>query len=309
MDIILVLAGLALILGGANYMTDGSAALAKRFRVSEFVIGLTVVALGTSAPELVVSTLSALNGSGAMAIGNVVGSNSFNTYVVLGLCALFTPVVLTERNMKIDIPMGILGSTIFLIVCLGGTIHRIYGVLMLLIYISLIIFSIKSSRREAEADGEVEQVKEISLWWALLLTVGGMAALIYGGSIFLKGSVNIAYRFHIPDNVIAITLLAGGTSLPELAASVVSLIKGKSDIALGNVIGSNIANILLVLGTASTIIPLEMGAISLYDILVVLGGSMILYLAGVLFTKRQISKIEGSVMLLIYVAYIWWVVG
>ncbi len=309
MDIILVLAGLALILGGANYMTDGSAALAKRFKVSEFIIGLTVVALGTSAPELVVSIFSALNGSGAMAIGNVVGSNAFNTYVILGLCALFTPVVLTERNMKIDIPMGILGSTILLIVCLGGTIHRSYGVLMLLIYIALILFSIKSSRREAEGEADVEQVKEMSLWWALLLTVGGMAALIYGGNIFLKGAVNIAYRFHIPDNVIAITLLAGGTSLPELAASVVSLIKGKSDIALGNVIGSNIANILLVLGAASTIIPLEMGAITLYDILVVLAGSVVLYLAGIVFTKRQISKIEGSVMLLIYVAYIWWVVG
>ncbi len=308
MDIILIVVGLLLILGGANYMTDGSAALAKRFHVSEFIIGLTVVALGTSAPELVVSTISALNGSGAMAIGNVVGSNIFNTYVIIGLCALFTPMALTERNMKVDIPMGILVSTILLVVCLGGTIFRSYGVLMLLIYVALILFSIKGSKKGA-VEQPTEEIKSMPLWLASLLTLGGMAALIYGGTIFLEGAVNVAHKFHIPENIIAITLLAGGTSLPELAASVVSLIKGKSDIALGNVIGSNIANILLVLGVSSSITPLSMGQITLIDILVVLGGSVVVYIAGGIFTKRQISKVEGAVMLLIYVGYMWWLLG
>ncbi|MFI3316745.1 MAG: calcium/sodium antiporter [Rikenellaceae bacterium] len=306
MDIILIVAGLLLVLGGANYMTDGSAALAKRFNISEFVIGLTVVALGTSAPELVVSLFSALEGSGEMAIGNVVGSNAFNTYMIIGICAIFTPMALTERNMKIDIPMGILVSTILLLVCMGGTIHRSYGVIMFLIYIALILFSIKGSKVEFADDvpQEGEQIKSMPLWQSIALTIGGMAALIYGGKIFLEGAVNLAVKHNIPQNIIAITLLAGGTSLPELAASVVSLIKGKSDIALGNVIGSNIANILLVLGVSSSITPLVMGNITLIDILVVVGGSMVVYLAGFVLVKRQISKIEGAIMILIYIAYI-----
>ncbi len=307
LDYILIIAGLLLILGGANYLTDGAAALAKRFNVSEFVIGLTIVALGTSAPEGVVSILSALNpeAGGDMSIGNVVGSNIFNTYVVLGLCALFTPIVLTKRNMKIDIPMGILVSTILLIVCLGGKIYSIYGVIMLLIYAALILFSVKSSKGDLQAEEEHEEIKSMPLWLAAALTVGGLAALIYGGDIFLDGAVNVAERFHIPNNIIAITLLAGGTSLPELAASVVSLIKGKSDIALGNVIGSNIANILLVLGASSTITPLEMGTIEIKDILYVLGGSVIIYIAGYTFGKSRISKVEGAVMLAIYGFYMW----
>ncbi len=309
MDIILIVVGLLLVLGGANYMTDGSAALAKRFNISEFIIGLTVVALGTSAPELVVSVFSALEGSGAMAIGNVVGSNTFNTFMIIGICALFTPIALTERNMKVDIPMGILVSTTLLIVCFGGVIHRSYGIVMLLIYVAVIIFSVKVSKMKFSDDleEEVEEIKSMPLWLSILLTLGGMGALIYGGKLFLEGAVNVAVKHNIPDNIIAITLLAGGTSLPELAASVVSLIKGKTDIALGNVIGSNIANILLVLGVSSTITPLAMGRITLFDILVVLGGSIVLYLAGHVLVKRQISKIEGVVMILLYISYLYFI--
>ncbi len=305
LNFILLIGGLLLILGGANYLTDGSAALAKRFKISEFVIGMTIVAVGTSAPELVVSTLSALKGSGSMAIGNVVGSNVFNTYVILGMCALFSPVVFTQRNMKIDIPMGILVSSILLLVCLGGTIQRYFGVVMFLIYIAIMVSSIKGSKNASEADDHTEEIKSVPLWLALVMTIGGLGALIYGGNIFLEGAVNIAKANNIPDNIIAITLLAGGTSLPELAASVVSLIKGKADIALGNIIGSNIANILLVLGVSSTITPLVMGSITLFDILVVLAGSVIIYISGFTFRKRQISKIEGSIMLLIYGLYMW----
>ncbi|MFI3285068.1 MAG: calcium/sodium antiporter [Rikenellaceae bacterium] len=308
-NILLLVGGILLILGGANYLTDGSAALAKRLNVSEFIIGLTIVAIGTSTPELVVSVFSALNGSGAMAIGNVVGSNIFNTYVILGICALFAPVALTERNMKVDIPMGILVSTILLLVCLGGTIQRYYGIVMLLIYVALIIYSIKTSKGDTSDAEEGEEIKVLPMWLTLVMVVGGLAALIYGGNIFLEGAVNIAKENNIPDNIIAITLLAGGTSLPELAASIVSLIKGKSDIALGNVIGSNIANILLVLGASSSIIPLSMGSITLYDIIVVLFGSMMLYISGYTFGKRQISKVEGALMLLIYGGYIWWLLS
>ncbi len=312
MDIILIIVGLALILAGANYLTDGAAALAKRFSIPEFVIGLTIVAVGTSAPELVVSSLSAIKGSGTMALGNIVGSNTFKTLVILGLCALFSPVLFTEQNIKRDIPLGILASVILLLVCLGGTIQRQFGVVMLLIYIAMMYMTIKSGRKEIKsqnAESQVEPIQDMPLWLALIMVVGGLAGLIFGGNKFLEGAVNIAIRFGIPDNVIAITLLAGGTSLPELAASVVSLVKGKADIALGNVIGSNIANILLVLGVSSSITPLVLGQISMLDIAVVLGSSLLVYLCGFTFGKRQISKIEGGAMLILYIGYIWWLIS
>ncbi len=305
MNILLIIIGLTLILAGANYLTDGSSALAKRFNISEFIIGLTIVAVGTSAPELVVSVLSALDGSGAKAIGNVVGSNIFNTYVILGICAVCVPVRLTGRNMRIDIPFGIVTSLILLLVTLGGTIHRTFGVLMLMIYGAIILFSIKSSQQDKSIVEEAEEIKSIPMWLSLIMLFGGLAALIYGGNLFLEGAENIAREFGIPDNVIAITLLAGGTSFPELAASIVSIIKGKSDIALGNVIGSNIANILLVLGLSSTITPLQMGSITLYDIIMVLVGSILIYLAGFVIKRRKISKSEGAALLVIYALYMW----
>lgn len=309
MNTLLILAGLALILLGANYMTDGAAALAKRFNISEFVIGLTVVAVGTSAPELVVSILSALEGSGAKAIGNVVGSNLFNTYVILGICALFVPVSLTRRNMVIDIPFGIVVSVILLFVTLGGTIERMFGVVMLLIYAAIILFSIKSSKRDSAIAEESSEVKSVALWLSIVMVAGGLAGLIFGGNLFLEGAESVARQFGIPDNVIAITLLAGGTSFPELAASIVSIIKGKSDIALGGVIGSNIANILLVLGVSSTITPLSMGSITLYDVLMVLLGSVIVYITGFVIKKRSISRVEGAIMLAIYGGYMVWLLS
>ncbi len=309
MNTLLILAGLALILLGANYMTDGAAALAKRFSISEFVIGLTIVAIGTSAPELVVSVLSALEGSGAKAIGNVVGSNLFNTFVILGICALFVPVRLTRRNMAIDIPFGIVVSVILLFVTLSGTIERMFGVVMLLIYVAIILFSIKSSKRDSAIAEESSEVKSVALWLSIVMVAGGLAGLIFGGNLFLEGAESVARKFGIPDNIIAITLLAGGTSFPELAASIVSLIKGKSDIALGGVIGSNIANILLVLGLSSTITPLSMGSITLYDILMVLLGSVIVYITGFVIKKRSISRVEGAIMLALYGGYMVWLLS
>ncbi len=309
MDLLSIIGGLALILTGANYLTDGASALAKRFDISEFIIGLTVVAVGTSTPELVVSIFSALGGSSSLAIGNVVGSNIFNTYAILGICALSSPVMLTQRNIKIDIPFGILVSTILLLIALRGTIHRYYGVVMLLIYIAIILFSIKSSRQNREVAKEASPIKSISLPLSIVMLLGGLVGLVTGGNLLLDGAVSVATKFGIPENIIAITLLAGGTSLPELAASVVSIIKGKADIALGNIIGSNIANILLVLGATSTIMPLRLGSITIYDILVLFAGSLLIYLAGFWFKRDRISRGEGAIMLLIFVGYIYFLVS
>ncbi len=310
--ILILIAGLALILGGANYLTDGSAAIARKLNVSGFVIGLTIVALGTSMPEMVVSVVSALKGNSDIAIGNVVGSNSFNTLVILGICSMVRPVVFTQKNVYRDIPMGIIASVILLAMAWSGRLSRVEGVIMLILYIGMILYSIISSRHskgEKEVEAEMDSVPEISTWLSLVMVIGGLGALIYGGTIFIDSAVAIAEIYEIPSNIIAITLVAGGTSLPEFAASLVSLIKGKSDIALGNVIGSNIANILLVLGAGSTLTPLTMGGITLFDIGVIVAASAYLFVAAFTFGQRKICRSEGILMVVAYVAYIYHMVN
>ncbi len=307
MDILFAIIGLALILGGANYLTDGSAALAKRFNIPEFIIGLTIVAVGTSTPELVVSIMSALSGSGTMAIGNVVGSNLFNTLVILGICSVVAPIALTKNNIKIDIPYGVLASGVLLLIATRGEISQTYGVVMVMIYVAIIFSSIKTALRdrhsvEAEKIGD-ESTSQMALWLSLVMIVGGLGALIFGGDMLLDAAINIATSFGIPQNIIAITLLAGGTSMPELASSLVSLAKGKSDIALGGVIGSNIANIFLVLGASASITPLSLGQITLIDLGVVLLASLVLFVAAFTFKKHKIDRVEGVIMLVGYVAY------
>ncbi len=307
MDALFLVVGLALILGGANYLTDGSAAIAKRFNISEFVVGLTIVAIGTSMPEMVVSLLSALEGNGDIAVGNVVGSNIFNTFAILGVCALVRPMVLTKENIRKDIPMGILASMILIMVTYSGKINNLHGIVMTMIWFALMFYTIKSSKNvalEEREDGQ-DEGDTLSPLLSTLFVVGGLAALIGGGQLFLDSAVSIAESFNIPQNVIAITLVAGGTSLPELAASLVSLLKGKNDIALGNVIGSNIANILLVLGVSSAVTPLSMSGITIYDTLVVLGGMLLLFVAPFFPPKNQIGRLEAAIMLLCFVGYMY----
>ncbi len=304
---LLLIAGLTLILFGANYLTDGAAAIARRFNVSGFIIGLTIVALGTSMPEMVVSVVSALKGEGDIAIGNVVGSNIFNALVILGICALFRPLPLTSLNVYRDIPLAVAASLSLAVAAYSGAINRYEGAALLILYIGMIAYTIlntKPSKEEEEIEKEFEQSEQMTIWMAILLTVGGLAALIYGGTLFIDNAVLIAEALHIPSNVIAITLVAGGTSLPEFAASLVSLIKGKSDIALGNVIGSNIANILLVLGFSSTLTPLTMGGITMVDIGVVVGSSALLFLTAFTLGKYKIDRLEGAIMIVIFGAYI-----
>ena len=256
MDILLLIVGLGLILAGANFLTDGSAALAQRFRVPEFIIGLTVVAVGTSTPELVVSVLSAIGGQSDVAIGNVVGSNIFNVFVILGVCALIRPVPLTAGNIRRDIPFGVLASLLLLamamdsLLCKGAAdrIGRIDGVVMIGLYVALMWYTIRKTKRP-EATAPAEGAKAPMAGWLMaVMIVGGLAGLVFGGEMFLRSATAIARSLGISESVIAITLVAGGTSLPELASSLVSLFKGKADMALGNVIGSNIANILLIIG-------------------------------------------------------------
>ena len=316
MDILLLIVGLGLILAGANFLTDGSAALAQRFRVPEFIIGLTVVAVGTSTPELVVSVLSAIGGQSDVAIGNVVGSNIFNVFVILGVCALIRPVPLTAGNIRRDIPFGVLTSLLLLamamdsLLCKGAAdrIGRIDGVVMIGLYIALMWYTIRKTKRP-EATAPAEGAKAPMAGWLMaVMIVGGLAGLVFGGEMFLRSATALARSLGISESVIAITLVAGGTSLPELASSLVSLFKGKADMALGNVIGSNIANILLILGVSATINPLSMGGITVWDLLMVLLSSVVVFLAAFTFRRKAIDRWEGTIFVAIYVAYIWYLI-
>lgn len=317
MDILLLILGLALILGGANFLTDGSAALAQRFRVPEFIVGLTIVAVGTSTPELVVSVLSAAAGNSDVAIGNIVGSNIFNVFVILGICALIAPLPLTGGNIRRDIPFVTAASVLLLLFTsdrllgLGqaDAIGRIDGIIMLLLYIALIRYTIRAEGRtavqatpETAAAGRPQRGK--AMWLIVVMIVGGLAGLVFGGELFLRSATAIARALGVSESVIAITLVAGGTSLPELASSVVSLIKGKADMALGNVIGSNIANILLILGLSATINPLTLGGITRIDLLVVLLSSVLLFVSAFTFRRKAVDRWEGFLFLVIYALYI-----
>ncbi|MCI7309024.1 calcium/sodium antiporter [Alistipes senegalensis] len=316
MDILLLIVGLGLILAGANFLTDGSAALAQRFRVPEFIIGLTVVAVGTSTPELVVSVLSAIGGQSDVAIGNVVGSNIFNVFVILGVCALIRPVPLTAGNIRRDIPFGVLVSLLLLalaqdsLLCKGAAdrIGRLDGAAMLALYILLMWYTIRKTKRpEATAPTEGSKAP-MAAWLTAVMIVGGLAGLVFGGEMFLRSATSIAHSLGVSESVIAITLVAGGTSLPELASSLVSLFKGKAEMALGNVIGSNIANILLILGVSATIHPLSMGGITVWDLLMVLLSSVVVFLAAFTFKRKAIDRWEGALFVAIYAVYIWYLI-
>lgn len=316
MEYLYLLAGLVLILAGANYLTDGSVALAERFRVPGFLIGLTIVAVGTSTPELVVSVLSAIGGQSDVAIGNVVGSNIFNVFVILGVCALIRPVPLTAGNIRRDIPFGVLVSLLLLalaqdsLLCKGAAdrIGRLDGAAMLALYILLMWYTIRKTKRpEATAPTEGSKAP-MAAWLTAVMIVGGLAGLVFGGEMFLRSATSIARSLGVSESVIAITLVAGGTSLPELASSLVSLFKGKAEMALGNVIGSNIANILLILGVSATIHPLSMGGITVWDLLMVLLSSVVVFLAAFTFKRKAIDRWEGALFVAIYAIYIWYLI-
>lgn len=316
MEYLYLLAGLVLILAGANYLTDGSVALAERFRVPGFLIGLTIVAVGTSTPELVVSFLSALEGEGDMAVGNVVGSNLFNVFIILGVCALIRPLPLTRQNIRRDLPVGVAASLVLCAVLADevldpthpARIGRIEGLAMLLLYVLSVWTAARAARREQPAE-ETPAARPMAGWLMALMIVGGLAALVFGGEIFLHNAVAIARKLGVSESVIAITLVAGGTSLPELASSVVSVVKGRPDIALGNVVGSNIANILLILGLCSTVVPLTPGGIDAVTLGAVVLSSLLLFAAAFTFRRRALDRWEGVLFLAIYGAYLWWLLA
>lgn len=311
MDYLLLLLGLVILTVGAELLTKGCVGMAARFRVPEFIIGLTVMAVGTSMPELTVSAMSALKGSTDMAIGNVTGSNLFNTLIILGICAMVRPMVFTKENVRRDIPICIGASLLLLVFSLymGEGINRWQGAIMLALYVGVILYSIRSARGDmpdTDAGTDDGQSAQTSMGWGRVIAyiIVGLAGLIFGGNMCLESATAIARAWGVSEAVIAITIVAAGTSLPELASSLSAIANGKLSLALGNVIGSNVANILLILGTSGLIKPLTMGGITPLDIWMVLGSAVLLLLSALAIGQRRITRIEGALYLAIYVGYV-----
>ncbi|ADV42839.1 calcium/sodium antiporter [Bacteroides helcogenes] len=312
MNILFLIGGLLLILLGANGLTDGAASVAKHFRIPSIVIGLTIVAFGTSAPELTVSISSALKGSADIAIGNVVGSNIFNTLMIVGCTALFAPIVVTRNTLQREIPLCILSSFTLLIcandILLDGSKENILSItdgLLLLCFFAIFMsytFAIAQNNPK-EKEEETEDIKKFPMWKSVLYILGGLGALIAGGSFFVDGASGIARSLGVSESVIGLTLVAGGTSLPELATSIVAALKKNPEIAIGNVIGSNLFNVFFVLGSSASITPLHLAGINNMDLSVLVGSSILLWIFGSFFGKRTITRIEGSILILCYIAY------
>ena len=315
LDIVFLLGGMALILLGANGLTDGSSSVAKRFGISDLVIGLTIVAFGTSAPELMVSLVSSIKGSAQLAIGNVVGSNIFNILMIVGLTAVVMPIKVQKNTITNEIPLVLL-SSLALVACasdivldggVGNVIGRGDGILLLLFFAIFMRYTFSIAKSSGEESGE--QIKLMPIWKSLLFIVLGLAGLIFGGQLFVDGASGIARSLGVSESFIGLTLVAGGTSLPELATSVVAAVKKKPGIAIGNVIGSNLFNIFLVLGASATVTPLPLGNIGISDMLMLVVSSVLFWAAGWFFKDKTITRIEGAIMVALYVGYIWWLIS
>lgn len=311
MDYLFLILGLVILTVGAELLTKGCVGMAARFRVPEFVVGLTVMAVGTSMPELTVSVMSALKGSTDMAIGNVTGSNLFNTLIILGICSMVRPMVFTKENIRRDIPICIGASVLLVLFALyvGQGISRWQGAIMLALYVAVIWYSIRSAKKDTpdlDAGTDDGQGAQTSMGWGsvIIYIIVGLAGLIYGGNTCLESATAIARAWGVSEAVIAITIVAAGTSLPELASSLSAIANGKLSLALGNVIGSNVANILLILGTSGLIKPLTLGDISPLDIWMVLGSAVLLLISALAIGQRRITRVEGALYLAIYVGYV-----
>ena len=315
LQIFILLAGLLLILFGANWLVDGSSSIAKRFGISEFVIGLTIVGIGTSTPEMVVSFLSSFQGKADMAIGNIVGSNIFNTMMILGVTALIAPLAITKSNLKKDIPLNIIVTLLLIILGMNFTLFgkgedqlsRLDGVILLGVFAWYIWSSFRSDNADPKEDGD--GIKEYKTGISVLLIVAGLAGLIIGGRLFVNSATELAKMFGVSDKFIAITVMAAGTSMPELATCVVAALKGRGQLALGNVVGSNISNILLILGGAALINPLSFSGMTYVDLGTVLLSALFILGSAYLFKKKQLDRFEGAILLLMEAAYMWYLIA
>ena len=300
LNIVWIMVGIVMVLWGADRLTDGAVAFAEKMKIPQIVIGLTIVAMGTSMPEFCVSFVSAIKGTPDLAVGNVIGSNIFNTLLIVGVAAIVTPITILRSTIKRDVPFALFASVLLLLLCFDGWLSRtdagiLFGVFIVFMYITL--HSAKSSVRTEEGTK-----KNYSTQKSVLFLLLGLLCLIFGSNIFVDGSTHIARTIGVSDAVIGLTIVAGGTSLPELATSVVSAKKGQSGIAIGNVLGSNVFNILFILGVTGLVTPMQIENISSVDLVMMVFSIALLWLFS--FTKYALSRWEGAFLVVIFMSYI-----
>ncbi len=326
MTYLLLILGLVLVVVGAEFLVDGSSSIARKAGISEFVIGLTIVGIGTSTPEMVVSFSGAIKGISDVAVGNILGSNIFNVFLILGVTALLMPIPMTKSNVNVDSVLNIIVTSLLIIFGLSYSICEFFGIednlaflvghenmltrasgiMFLLLFAAYMVKSFKIGRKQAVETPEAPE-KEKNLFLSVILVILGLAGLIYGGNLFVDEAVEIAKANGISEKFIAVTILAGGTSLPELVTCIVAAAKKKGQLALGNILGSNISNILLILGGSAVIHPLSFSGMTTVDLVAIMASSIMIWLCAFTFKKRCIDRFDGILFLLceaIYMVYL-----
>lgn len=315
-DILFLIIGLTLILGGANYLTDGATAIAKKFNMSDLVIGMTVVAFGSSTPDLVVSFTSTLQDKGALAVANIVGANIFDIFLVIGLCALVRPVVIGKATLQKVFPMVILSSVVlFLVACdvvvdglPSNFIDRSDGMILLCFFVinCFVTYMVSKSpdTTPSSAGNNTVSNKPLKMWIAIVMVAGGLAGLVFGGRWFVSSASGIAEKAGMTQSLVGLTIVAIGSSIPDLSTSLIAAIKGHSGIAVGNIVGSCVLNVFFIIGLCATVKPLELGTVNAIDFGVLVFGSVLIWLFGWVWGKHTINRIEGSILVLCYAGYI-----
>lgn len=303
LSIVLLLVGLGLVVYGSDILVDGASSVARKIGISEFVIGIIIVGFGTSCPELVVSVTGAIDGNSAVSLGNVTGSNIFNILMILGLTAIVSPIAITKDNKTKDIPILLCITIFFCLIALKGTINRLDAVLFLAIFAIYLLYNFKAGKAEAAAIEEEVVEKNYGTFLSILMIVGGLAGLIFGGKLFVNNAVTLAHALGASDKFIAVTILAVGTSLPELMTCVVAAAKKKGQLALGNIVGSNVFNILLILGISGLIHPLDTSSFNYVDMATIVASVLALFIFANASKKSQLSKPAGISFLLMEVVY------
>jgi len=321
LNLLFIIIGVALVIWGADRLTEGAASLARGLHVPEIVIGLTILAAGTSAPELFVSLTSALKGTSDLAVGNVIGSNIFNAMLIVGCSAAVAPMTISHSTVSKDIPFALIASVLMFLLCFddmnsphlwGNEISRSDGLILLVVFGAFMIYTFKKARRDGqikdreELDDEVEKLPldKKAIWKNVLWMAIGLACLIYGSNLFVDAASYVAYRFGVRQSVVGLTIVAGGTSLPELATSVVAARKGQSALAIGNAIGSNVFNILLILGMTAVICPMRIMGINIIDLSMMIISMGLLWMFA--YTKYTVSRREGFLLIGGFMLYMAW---
>ncbi len=306
--LILLVVGFVFLIKGADFFVEGASAVAKKLHVPALVIGMTIVAMGTSLPELSVSVTASLAGSNQLAIGNVIGSNIFNLMVVLGSCALFSALEVSDDTIKKDFPFSIICTLALMVMgIIGKSVGHMDGFILLVMFIVFLISMLKQAQKSRSNADETEETVSLPIWLCIVYIVGGAAAIKFGGDWVVSSCTTLALKIGMSETLVGLTIVALGTSLPELVTSIVAARKNELDMAIGNVVGSNIFNILLILGVAGAISPMTYLSVNAIDSLILVVFSAIVFL--MCFKKKNLNKVNGVIMLLLYVAYLAYIIA